>query len=97
MTSACLFARSKCRMQIASLENNRTMNTPTPREKFEQWLETVKYDNSDILSPSNLAWEAWQAAIQKEQDEYCPLSDPNHPHGIRFREDSPTPINPTEP
>jgi hypothetical protein len=41
------------------------MNTPTPREEFEEWLDTVKYDNSNILSPSGLAWEAWQAA-QKE-------------------------------
>lgn len=28
-------------------------------------------------------------AVTKQRDEYCPLSDPNHPHGIRFREDSP--------
>jgi hypothetical protein len=40
------------------------MNTPTPREEFEEWLETF-YDNSNILSPRSLAWEAWQAA-QKE-------------------------------
>ena len=41
------------------------MNTPTPREEFEKWLETVKYDNSDILSPSGLAWGAWQAASKE--------------------------------
>jgi hypothetical protein len=40
------------------------MNTPTPREEFEEWLETF-YNNSNILSPRSLAWEAWQAA-QKE-------------------------------
>jgi len=43
------------------------MNTPTPREEFEEWLETF-YDNSNILSPRSLAWEAWQAA-QKEVTE----------------------------
>jgi excisionase family DNA binding protein len=37
------------------------MNEESRRE-FEQWLETVKYDNSNILSPSGLAREAWQAA-----------------------------------
>jgi hypothetical protein len=41
------------------------MNTPTPREEFEEWLETVIYDNSNILSPSGLAWEAWQAAQKR--------------------------------
>ena len=66
------------------------MNTKQQSKEFTEWLETVKYDNSDILSPSGLAWNAWQAALQKLQEEYCPLSDPNHPHGIRFREDSPT-------
>ena len=40
------------------------MNTPTPREEFEEWLETF-YENSNILSPRSLAWEAWQAS-QKE-------------------------------
>jgi len=39
-------------------------DTPIPREEFEEWLETF-YDNSNILSPRSLAWEAWQAA-QKE-------------------------------
>jgi hypothetical protein len=34
------------------------------------------------------------AAVTEQRDEYCPLSDSNHPHGIKFREDSPT--NPTE-
>ena len=33
--------------------------------EFKEWLDTVKYDNSNILSPQGLAWEAWQAA-QKE-------------------------------
>ena len=41
------------------------MNKEEQRKEFEEWLETVIYDNSDILSPSGLAWEAWQAA-QKE-------------------------------
>ena len=40
------------------------MNTPTPREEFEEWLETF-YDNSNILSPRSLAWEAWQAASEQ--------------------------------
>jgi hypothetical protein len=40
----------------------RTMNTEEQRKEFEEWLETVIYDNSDILSPSGLAWQAWQAA-----------------------------------
>ena len=40
------------------------MNTPTPREEFEEWLETF-YDNSNILSPRSLAWEAWQAAQKR--------------------------------
>ena len=40
------------------------MNTSTPREEFEEWLETF-YENSNILSPRSLAWEAWQAS-QKE-------------------------------
>jgi hypothetical protein len=44
------------------------MNEEQQRKEFEQWLETVKYDNSDILSPSGLAWEAWKAA-QKEVTE----------------------------
>jgi hypothetical protein len=38
------------------------MNTEQQRKEFKKWLETVKYDNSNILSPSGLAWEAWQAA-----------------------------------
>ena len=41
------------------------MNTPTPKEEFEEWLETVIYDNSNILSPSGLAWEAWQASSEQ--------------------------------
>ena len=47
-----------------SKRTNRTMNTSTPREEFEEWLETF-YENSNILSPRSLAWEAWQAS-QKE-------------------------------
>jgi len=30
--------------------------------EFKEWLDTVKYDNSNILSPQGLAWETWQAA-----------------------------------
>jgi hypothetical protein len=41
------------------------MNKEQQRKEFEQWLDTVIYDNSNILSPQGLAWEAWQAA-QKE-------------------------------
>jgi len=41
-------------------------STPESRHEFEEWLATVKYDNSNILSPSNLAWEAWQAARERQ-------------------------------
>ena len=74
------------------------MTTEQRRKEFEEWANlkdysTAQYKDSDeyVNDDTTTAWEAWQAAIQKEQDEYCPLSDPNHPHGIRFREDSPTP------
>jgi hypothetical protein len=33
--------------------------------EFKEWLDTVKYDNSNILSPQGLAWEAWQAASKQ--------------------------------
>jgi hypothetical protein len=58
------------------------MNTEQQRKEFEEWLATVKYDNSNILSPSNLAWEAWQAAreqVTEQRDEA--LSD------LEFRRD----------
>jgi hypothetical protein len=41
------------------------MNKEQQRKGFEQWLETVIYDNSNILSPQGLAWEAWQAASEQ--------------------------------
>ena len=40
------------------------MNTEEQRKEFEEWLETF-YDNSNILSPRSLAWEAWQASIEQ--------------------------------
>jgi hypothetical protein len=33
--------------------------------EFKEWLDTVKYDNSNILSPQGLAWEAWQASSEQ--------------------------------
>jgi len=42
------------------------MNEEQKRKEFEEWLATIKYDNSNILSPSNLAWEAWQAARERQ-------------------------------
>lgn len=41
------------------------MNKEEQRKEFEEWLETVIYDNSNILSPSGLAWDAWQAASEQ--------------------------------
>jgi hypothetical protein len=49
--------------------------------------------NSEI---QDLKKAAWYINREIERMEYCPLSDPSHPHGIRFREDSPTPTNPNE-
>jgi len=60
--------------------------------EFKEWLDTVKYDNSNILSPQGLAWEAWQAAqkrlteqrdqwkakyIQQNKDLGCEMMDPD--------------------
>jgi hypothetical protein len=70
------------------------------RKEFEEWAKTqprireglrlIRDSEGNYMSDdAEIAWEAWQAAIQKEIDEYCPLSDPTHPHGIRFREESP--------
>jgi len=68
------------------------MNKEEQRKEFEQWLETVIYDNSNILSPLGLAWEAWQAAqkevteqrdqwkakyIQQNKDLGCEMMDPD--------------------
>jgi len=77
------------------------MSEEQRRKEFEEWADSRGFflpkGNKYISPATEIAWEGWQAAIQKEIDEYCPLSDPNHPHGIRFREDSPTPTNPNEP
>jgi hypothetical protein len=51
------------------------MNTEQQRKEFEEWLATVKYDNSNILSPSNLAWEAWQAAREQVTEQRDRLAD----------------------
>ena len=79
------------------------MTTEQRRKEFEEWalsntclnldldMDLHEGDNHYWDFSTYAAWEAWQAAVQKEQDEYCPHSDPLHPHGIRFREDSPTP------
>jgi hypothetical protein len=51
------------------------MNKEQQRKEFEEWLATVKYDNSHILSPSNLAWEAWQAAREQVTEQRDRLAD----------------------
>jgi len=61
--------------------------TTESRREFEKWLKR----NPDLkcFHPEQAAYIAWQAARERMNDEYCPLSDPNHPHGKQFREDSP--------
>jgi hypothetical protein len=49
------------------------------REQRDKWANLW----ADLARASN------RDRAAKQHDEYCPLSDPQHPHGIRFREDSP--------
>jgi hypothetical protein len=58
-TYAAWEAWQAARETIATVEE-------TNHREFEEWLATIKYDNSNILSPSNLAWEAWQAARERQ-------------------------------
>jgi hypothetical protein len=67
-TYAAWEAWQAARETIATVEE-------TNHREFEEWLATIKYDNSNILSPSNLAWEAWQAAREQVTDQRDRLAE----------------------
>jgi hypothetical protein len=77
-------------------------NTTESRREFEEWKHkqgghymsrnnTLGSDLSGYQDPfTEGQWKAWQAArAPKIDDNYCPLSDPNHPYGKKFIEESP--------
>jgi hypothetical protein len=69
-------------------------DTPIPREEFEEWLETF-YENSNILSPRSLAWEAWQAAqkgLTEQRDRLAEALERILDYKGRFAEEEPESI-----